>query len=501
MSSDDTPSIRPQPVEPDVKLELESEGTRRIWAIYSEDQAPPRSVPLSAPPAEGGLDLAELFGLLRRGRWHIALWVGLLLALGVGYLQIAEPIYNAVARVLVAPRATLSDQFRREAGGSQFISTQAEIISSPVVIEDAISNLDFPVVDKPEADPVRAVSEALTATPIQGTNVLSLAYVAPSPTHAVRVLEEVIASYRTFVRRIEEEDHSQDFAVLARREQELRDRLEVLNAEFNERHSASDVIGEASNSVNVQRDLLQRLTDQLVEAQAYRIGLETELAALDRFGFAGAGRGEFDSRQLRSDLWRSEAVVAELEARYSAKHPEVLKAQQQSRALQTQLEKAIELERKSLERELAAARSTEERLQEIYASQVTAAKAVDAQRIQVKQLEAEIAEVAAVHRSTLTMLRDAELTGRGLEEGRAKIAIHVVNAPMPPKKPMWPSPVLVLAPCVLIGVLLGMGTAWLTGAGLETAESAPKRAARPGVETARVDAPLSLGQPEKSESV
>ena len=68
--------------------------------------------------------------------------------------------------------------------------------------------------------------------------------------------------------------------------------------------------------------------------------------------------------------------------------------------------------------------------------------------------------MSSTHRSTLAMLRDAELTKKGLSKGRAKVAIHVLEQPTAASDPAWPRPALVLIPAILIGAMLGLGTAW-----------------------------------------
>jgi uncharacterized protein involved in exopolysaccharide biosynthesis len=162
--------------------------------------------------------------------------------------------------------------------------------------------------------------------------------------------------------------------------------------------------------------------------------------------------------------------------------------------LRSQLKKAEALERRTLKRELGAARSTENRLDEVYRAEVARAKVIDLQRLRQEQLEEEIEQVATAHRSVLAMLRSAELTGQGLAEGRARAAIHVLEAPVSPSEPTWPRPALVLIPCLLLGAMFGLGTAWLVAGRATGFASAGTYEARPADHPGESDGRPPLGQ-------
>ena len=460
--SDDQLPTRPDSAEPDVRVELASGGTRRAWAIYSETQLP--SFPAApSPEAAWGFDLNELLDLARRGRRHITYWVLALTALGFVYILLAQPIYHVVAQLLVVQRAVLSDQQQQISGRTEFLSTQAEIFSSPVVVEAALVSLPVEYVEDLGEDPVAAIAESLSAAPIKGTNVLSLSYAAPAPEQGEAVLNSVIESYRHFIRDVEHADHRQDLEVLKRRESEFRNQLEVLNAKYGELRAENEMSTGESDAADIQKVLLERLTGQLVDARTKRIALENELHAFEEFGLSGNSRETSSSRErLREELWRAEAELAALRAQYTEKHQGRVEVSRRVATLRLQLKKAEELERRTLERELGAASTTERRLDEVYRAEVGRAKAIEVQRLRQGQLKEEIEQVATAHRSTLAMLRNAELTGEGLAEGRARAAIHVLEVPASPLEPDWPRPALVLIPCILFGVIFGLGTAWLT---------------------------------------
>ena len=212
----------------------------------------------------------------------------------------------------------------------------------------------------------------------------------------------------------------------------------------------------------MHQSLLERLSSELVLARARLIELENERFALDEHGHLSRGRQESLSREkLVEQLWRVEVRAVELRAQYGEAHPGVSEANQEVAALRGELAKLKRRERAALEGEVEAARSTEARLDEAYRQEVERAKKVEARHFEQLQLKDEIDRLARNHQSALATLRKEELTEQGLAEGRPMVAIHVLEPPIAPESPLWPRPLLVMAPCIAIGALLGLGATWL----------------------------------------
>jgi uncharacterized protein involved in exopolysaccharide biosynthesis len=446
------------PGSPDVSLEVRGDSGRRTWAFYAQPNESP------ADEAGGGLDLFEMLDLLRRGLPNMTMGALALAALGGIYLLLAEPIYDVGAQVLVQRRAVLANQGETPSGTGLFLATQAEIISSPSVVASALDALPEP----PErsigeaGDSVEAVASLVSATPIKGTSVLALTYIGPSAWEGLSILDAVIESYRRFVREIDHADHRKDVVVLAEHEAELRQQLDELVARYSKMHSENAVAGEGQDVASMNRSLIERLSSELVAARARRIKLENERFALDEHGHLSGDRQESQSRErLVEQIWRAEVKAVELRAQYADDHLSVREANEQLTALRRELWKLKRRERAALEGEVAAAHSTEARLNEAYRAELEAAKTIEARHFERTQLKDEIDRLAESHQVALATLRNEKLTQQGREEGRAMVAIHVLEPPNASESPLWPRPPLVLAPCVAIGALLGLAGTWL----------------------------------------
>jgi uncharacterized protein involved in exopolysaccharide biosynthesis len=359
--------------------------------------------------------LPDLLELLHQGKWYVAAALLAAMVMGGAYLHSAPPIYNVMAELLVVQRAQLSNDARPIRSDPRFLTTQAKIIESSTVAEAALASLPI----SPGGDAAAGVNfvvRSLTATPIKETNVMTLAYRTSNPEEGARILENVIDAYRDYVRGLEEAYHEQDIKVLMRMEQEQRERLAALHRRYQDAYATSGARAGAGSQQNAQKGMLPPLT----------------------------GGSWLD---LREELWRAESQAAALRGSYGAKHPKVVAMNKKIAELHNQLAMGID---------------------QAYQAELEQGRALSAQRLEQKQLRAEIqlrSEIESlrlIHQSTLEKLRDAELTGQGLDRGRANVAIHVLQAPTPPKEKMWPIPVLVLTPCVAIGLVAGLGLSWIT---------------------------------------
>lgn len=451
----------PTPQRPKARLEVQKDSDRPSWAFYTRPSRPTYN------DEGGGLTLLEMQDLLRRSRWHMLIGALIFAVLAAAYLKLATPIYSVGAQLLVQRQSVLANQGERQSGTALFLATQAEIISSPLVIAAALDEL-------PQAwryalagegrDAVGVVASLVSATPVKGTNVLSLRYIGPSPDEGQSILKAVIGSYQNLMRDLDRTDHRKDLEVLAAYEATLRQQLEERNDQYSERHAANALAGAGPDGESMHESLLDRLSNELVAARARRIKLENEQFALNEHGHLSTDRRESRSREnLVEQLWRVEVKSEELRAAYGDEHPGVSAANQEVAALRRQLEKLKRQERAALEGEVEAARSTEVRLSEVYRQEIERAKGIEARSFEQRKLKDEIDLLAANHQRALADLRREELTQRGLAEGRARVSIQVLRPPTSPTSPMWPQPVLVVAPSVTIGALLGLGIAWFAG--------------------------------------
>jgi uncharacterized protein involved in exopolysaccharide biosynthesis len=456
--------------DPEVRLELTNAGVRQVWALYSQEH---QNETVDSPRETLGEDdalsifLRDLPGIAWRGRWYLAGCLALTLLLGTVYLMGATSIYNVSAQILVEQRASVFDSDSRVRGGGNFLATQAEIIHSPPIVRRALNGipaLSEPpegFVDDPNAppfDPSRKILKSLVATPIVGTDVLAISYRSSRPGLGVEFVESLIATYRDYVVDLEQGPHRDALALLSRKEEELSLQLAELENEYQELRAGSESMGEGENALQVQKSVLERQAQMLVEARSRRVDLENQLNAM-KWSQSNGSSGVGSNSPIQQELWRAEVRFAELTQQYSEKHPEVRAVKHQMETLRKQLRSSSTA---ALESRLRAARGTEKRLSALYNGELEKAKTLDSHHLEEEEIRAAISSLEGVHQAALSKLKDMELVVEARQEGGAGILIRVLEAPVSGYDPIWPRPELVLLPCALVGIMGGLALAVVT---------------------------------------
>jgi capsular exopolysaccharide synthesis family protein len=153
-------------------------------------------MPAPVASATAYRDLADM--IWRRKGWLI---VSLMLTMSVGaaYLQVATPIYDVRARLLIQKQGVQLDSSRAwDFADPDFLATQAQILRSPVIVREALGSVEYPAPHDPGADPVAAVIDSLTADPVRGTNVLAVGFHTPYPEQGTKVVERIVECYANF---------------------------------------------------------------------------------------------------------------------------------------------------------------------------------------------------------------------------------------------------------------------------------------------------------------
>ncbi|HUT13019.1 MAG TPA: polysaccharide biosynthesis tyrosine autokinase [Thermoguttaceae bacterium] len=431
--------------------------------------------------------------------------VAVAMALGVAYLSRIEPKYRVQARVLVRRQAPLLDQARAPKAEEEFLATQAEIIRSPAVVRGAVESLPAQPRDPDAADPVTEALDALNVMPVPGTDVLSISFVGSDPQRATKTVEAVIAAYREYLHQLDHDGHLESLRLLTQSEKELRQDLEVLQEEYRQLRKSTSLIGEGRDAADVQKSLLRHLGERLTECRANRMEMENRMrvmrdgrgtsvvgspsdppwvhASLSRSpGGTDAPQSSPDTRAIRLELFKAQSAAEALATQYGPKHPAMRAAEQQVAAWRQRLVQSEAEAAAVLEQELAAARMHERQLADLYRREFEEVKLVDAHLIEEQQVLDRIDRIRTVHDSILTQVAQWQLADQALSGGRSAVRVSTLEAPDVAERLVFPPPSLMLAVCLAMGLVAGVGLIALverTDARVQSAEQLQERSNRP----------------------
>jgi uncharacterized protein involved in exopolysaccharide biosynthesis len=467
----------------------------QVWALY------PMAPPAARAEPDGSVDLVRLLqDAARGGRRFLALGALFGFVFGAVYLLAADAIYVVKTVLHVELRkSVIRDSDARL--GSSYVGTQAEVIQSPAMIAEAIRAIGLPEADPglldrvkawirsldpfgsaPPRDPleqaVLATLPLLQASPVLGTDVMAVTLRTRAPERGVRFLDALTASYQAYVRENEASAHREGLEVLREREAEIAAQIAELSQRRDREQAETRSLGDGQNELAVQRMSLEEQARARVEAQRRRIDLENELAALREMDDARVA----PSREIQDELVRGEAALAELRAKLSARHPDVIQMEQRVEGLREQLRLGAKTRIGELQRALRAAQRTEAALAGLYDREWQKVKALEAESASVKKLAQEIERLEEQRGVVMSLMGEKELAVLAAQSGEnSGTLVRVLEAPSLPPSPVWPLPVPVLFGCGLVGLAGGLGFAlfstWRAREGREPELEEPARLA------------------------
>jgi capsular exopolysaccharide synthesis family protein len=191
---------------------------------------------------------ANLIAILWRRRRLIAACVCACLGLAGLYLLYARRSYQATARLLVVQQGARplnmvgTEQSRVAEVTEDIIPTQMIVIGSPIVLGRAISSIGLK--DLPSLSPsgsfdrcLREATKNLFVTrPDRLAKILQVDYRARTPQEAARMVEAILASYKTFLEDVYQKNNSEVMVLMTRARDDLNQELKDLERKYQEFH-------------------------------------------------------------------------------------------------------------------------------------------------------------------------------------------------------------------------------------------------------------------------
>ena len=464
-------------------------------------------------------DVAEI--ILRQKRL-LLIPVLVSLALGAGFLSRSKPYYEAEARILVQRQNMLMEQGRAPGREDEFLATQVEILASPAILARVVqrlqanSGLESSPAEDSSSEQVQSILNALKVTRVLETNVLNISFRAGDPESAVRTVEQVIASYEEYLREIEEDSQLNVLHLLTRSEKDLRAELNVLNERYQQLRSESPIMGgQGQDVLNVHWTSIEYYSQKLAELENRRTELEYQIEAwalagdADAVGAlvshdaphevstvtsarnaqdeeaslvaavwqqpelvnqpgAGVSQEEFaNPSSLTEALFRARAHIQQLRVHFGERHRDVELAREEIEFWEQLLQTRFEAAQAQLPVQLDIVRLHEQQLRKLYDQKVKEAKSLDGYLLKERQAWDGIQRAQEIHQTILTQIRELQLNNAALNDGRGRVSVNVLEAPVDAKRQVWPPPLLLLAVCTVVGLVAGLG---LIG-GLEYADA------------------------------
>jgi len=479
------------------------------------DRAATQARAQNTPARDAGwaeLDLKQMWGMARRRIWLIVTAFVIVATVGTVHAFKATPVYRAVARIeLENPGAAL---FRFKEGGAMpssdryYDKTQQEVLRSRVILEKTV-NEDLAVrsilegmgqgdgadglaaflgevkrtvlavlgtVPSVPPEPWEKLREMVRVQHVRDTHILEVYVESEDPKQAATLVNAVTGKFRDFHSEASQKDSTGIIEFL--KEERLQQEAAIDQAEaslLDERAKANVgllTVADRDNPVLVK---LNRLNEKLTETQLHRIELEAQLRvvndALDTRGETEFKKelvlslAEAQADQTLLDLGRklveAQQEAAGLGGTYGPGHPQILAAQAKVELIRGKLDRALPIFRDALDAQVQILTEQEAELLRRYEDQDKLASQLkrDAMAYELKQKKVD--RQYKWFEASVERVSKVDLNAAYATQNESKTSVKIIEEAVVPSMPVRPRRARIVFLSVLLGLLAGVGLAFV----------------------------------------
>lgn len=447
--------------------------------ITSAATTSPLSVALPGP----GLSIADILRLLMRSKWIILAFLLIGLGASLVYVKLKTPIYEATVNLQIDPGrgSSLGLGELSSAGGyvdeTGVIATQLLILKSQTVIFSALQSLpsedqrqlltlsDLPDFTHPDSIPplqregiLGSIESRLKLRNIENTQIVAVMFSDRHPRLAAEFANSLVAAYVADNFRVRYDAVQQVSGWLSTQMNQLQGDADQAQKDLSNFQQKNNIVGTDIEN-NSTMDRLKQLNAELTQAEADRISAEAKYRA------AESGNPDVllaispDAGLQALETQRAQLLVqqGQLASKFGSRYPALVELTAARKRLDAQINTEISRVTERLKEELDAASQTEAMMKDQYTRQTTAAFALNRNVAQYVILR----DKEQASRDLYDML-ESKLQQASIDAGLASIDTSIVDKASIPAFPAEPRVLLTVMIGTCIGLISGLGAAFLS---------------------------------------
>lgn len=453
---------------------------------------------MGPPPAPGGVEpsLRDYLDVVLKWRWLIVAAFVVSVGVAAALVYRMPRIYRAMATIELSPNAPRylgnGVQDVAETGSNfywqtkEFFETQYQVIRSRAVAQRVVDELGLAtdaaflglekVADPKEraaamarADPAGKLQAMINVEPVKDSRIARLTIDDTDPERATRLTNALADAYieQNLERKLDLTRAATQW--LSDQLDDLRVKLETSEVELHDFKRRNDILAKSfeDRQAIVSRKLIE-FNDTLTRISIHRAELESRAKVLEdaRKRVAQGDTAALDAvpsvakspavGALRLRLLTLDEELAAARGRYLEKHPARIELESKvvevRQALDTEVRKVL----LAAQFEASEAEQTEKNLRSLIAGTEREALALNEHEPDYAKLKREQEQNQRLFSLVLQRLKDAELTGMLRTN-----SIQVLDAALVPKAPVKPNRKAILLVAGVMGLLVGLGLAFL----------------------------------------
>ncbi len=444
----------------------------------------PHGSPLPPGPA---IDVVQLLRLLQH-RWKlIAAAVGACLAVGLGNYFVSPKLYRAATTLQIEQRSLVPVGANRNPwldqwASMKYLPTQYRLLESRGLAERVVRDLrlaEDPAfagrrAARPDADGVTASDDAiylaglagrllggLDVAPVEGTELVTLSYVAGDPELAARVVNGFADAFISWG--VESHAHTVGRATefLEKQIEDLKQQIQQKETQLQQYGANADLVS-LDPGANVVLQRLTRVNQQHGEAQSETLAKEQRYRELQATPASVLAKSRPGSQvpALERELLELEAGYEGKLQTYKPEHPEMVELagqiEEKRRLLAETTEREAQAVRQEAYAEWQAAQGLVNRLGEQQQQAKTDTVALNLDAVEYYNLQMEIDARKEMLSDLMTRLSEAGVSA-SLDGSEAATNVRIIDRALVPGGPFRPSLRQNLSLGLAVGLVLGVG--------------------------------------------
>ena len=428
------------------------------------------------PPDDSSLNPQRYWQVLTKRKWQIAVFFAVVvLCVGIGTFFVT-PVYTASATLLIEERSpeildirkVLSESLGTDA--HDYYETQYEILRSrhlatQIVVEQHLQ--DYPVFHDAETETrteehrqaqlVEAYLEVLTVEPIAKTHLVRVKISTPDPELSAQLANAHVETYIQQGITLQAEATETARRFLEIKLGELKERVAQSEAVLNDYRRENRIIS-LDDKENVVVERLVDLNRRLTESEVERVTLEAQMHLIHSRAYDSIPEVVNNRliQTLKSDLSSLEGQYAHLAAQFKPGYPRRAQLQAQVEKTRSRLRQEVRRVVGGIESAFLAAKVKEERLREKLEEQRTVALSLKDASVEYAILAREVETQRQFYDVLLQRVTEIRVAA-GLPTSK----VQILDRATPPRYPSQPKKKLNLLLGALVGLVGGLGLAFV----------------------------------------
>jgi polysaccharide biosynthesis transport protein len=427
------------------------------------------------------LHLTDYIKVIKKRRRFVFTFFVAVFVLGLAATLATTPIYMATSSLLIEKNER-SGSLNPNYGFStsydpDFVETQYQLIKSTAVArkvvdllaQDPTFNKYYGKLLKAEAgnreanydEVAKMVRGGIIVNPIKNTKIVDVSYMTESAELAEIIANTIAKAYIEVLLELSISSTQYTMQWMTKKAEEEKEKLEKSERSLQQYMKGQNFVA-VEDKVAVVPQKLAEINSQLIKAETKRKEAESLYKQVkDITGDVSAAENvtavssDMTVQSLRQQILKAEQHAMELANKYGAKHPAMMRANEDIKVLKTKREQEIKRVIASIKTEYEIARSNEGGLRGLLSATNAEALAVNDKLIEYKVLSRDVETNRQLYDSLIKKIKEQSV----IEQVRSANVLLVEKAEKP-YSPVTPKTTRNLLVSLILGLLGGIGMAF-----------------------------------------